>query len=356
MDETEKKTGETKAAETKETRGPQSCKKCGAPVREEDVFCPKCGAKHEWASAVYESKISAALDRRCPNCGNLLREAARYCDLCGHECVKIRRERKRKEKKRGCLALLFLFAVVWIIAGLSGVALYNTYKDKSLKEAYVFTRHKIARLKNIFTGGPSPASGDKVTVPPGDASGDEEPQKNFPWKQTSRPASVDAATPPIASEEENGADAETSGETASGDVSAADFVLTVSGEPAAGETPDIPEIFAGAASGDETGVSPDVSWTTPDDNGYSVLTETPLAAEVTGDHVRVRSMPNTDARIRGQFDKGASVRVTRRYASGHEPFFWFEVRDGKTRGWMYGEFLKLERGVNRVEKYLEDTD
>lgn len=48
------------------------CKKCGAPLLEDDQFCPECGAK-------------VIRKKRCPECGEALREGTRFCPSCGAE-------------------------------------------------------------------------------------------------------------------------------------------------------------------------------------------------------------------------------------------------------------------------------
>ena len=48
------------------------CKKCGAPLMEDDQFCPECGAK-------------VIRKKKCPECGEPLREGTRFCPSCGAE-------------------------------------------------------------------------------------------------------------------------------------------------------------------------------------------------------------------------------------------------------------------------------
>lgn len=48
------------------------CKKCGAPLMEDDQFCPECGAK-------------VIRKKKCPECGETLREGTRFCPSCGAE-------------------------------------------------------------------------------------------------------------------------------------------------------------------------------------------------------------------------------------------------------------------------------
>ncbi|MDE6601914.1 MAG: zinc-ribbon domain-containing protein [Lachnospiraceae bacterium] len=57
------------------------CKKCGAPLLEDDQFCPECGAK-------------VIRKKRCPECGETLREGTRFCPSCGSEVGEERRVKK----------------------------------------------------------------------------------------------------------------------------------------------------------------------------------------------------------------------------------------------------------------------
>ncbi len=46
------------------------CTNCGAHLTDEDLYCPRCGAK-------------TIKDRRCPGCGAILREDTNFCHKCG---------------------------------------------------------------------------------------------------------------------------------------------------------------------------------------------------------------------------------------------------------------------------------
>ncbi len=48
----------------------QECKKCGAPLEEDGIFCPSCGARADGK-------------KECPSCGKLIKEEAIYCPNCG---------------------------------------------------------------------------------------------------------------------------------------------------------------------------------------------------------------------------------------------------------------------------------
>jgi ribosomal protein S27AE len=87
-------------------------------------------------------------------------------------------------------------------------------------------------------------------------------------------------------------------------------------------------------------------WSADDANGYSSLAPqdssgavSGIKGTVLGDRVRLRAEPNTNARILSHFDKGEPIEVLRRYSSGSEKFYWFNVRGKGRTGWMYGEYV-----------------
>jgi hypothetical protein len=47
------------------------------------------------------------------------------------------------------------------------------------------------------------------------------------------------------------------------------------------------------------------------------------------------------------------VELLRRYSSRNENYYWFEIRDAKGTGWLYGEFLKPGAGGNAVPRIPE---
>ena len=89
----------------------------------------------------------------------------------------------------------------------------------------------------------------------------------------------------------------------------------------------------------------------PDAGGYSALAAPDrffTSAEilstvgvVSGDRVRLRTDHSLKGRVIGKFDSGASFDVVRRYSSGNEKYFWYEVRRDGAEGWIYGEFLNV---------------
>jgi uncharacterized protein YraI len=97
------------------------------------------------------------------------------------------------------------------------------------------------------------------------------------------------------------------------------------------------------------------TWSAPDSNGYSDLDVrgssgliefgATLPVEVTGDSVRVRSAPNTDADILTHLSKGTVLGASRRYSSAQDRFHWFNVETGGNAGWVYGEYLNITQTV-----------
>lgn len=66
------------------------CENCGNEVREGAKFCSKCGSNileqqedHSGKHNVHETKT----EKRCVNCGNVLREESKFCPKCGSSTV-----------------------------------------------------------------------------------------------------------------------------------------------------------------------------------------------------------------------------------------------------------------------------
>jgi len=97
---------------------------------------------------------------------------------------------------------------------------------------------------------------------------------------------------------------------------------------------------------------PKPEWGEQDANGYSVLilpeqgeagrAGVSMRGVVRGNGVNLRAEPNTGSERLGQFNSGKEFDVTRRYWSGSEENFWYEVGSGDDNGWMYGQFLRVE--------------
>lgn len=71
------------------------CPQCGAEMKENALFCGKCGAKYE------ETKV-------CPRCQAVIRENSRFCTKCGYKLF--------EQKERNNNILKFIIAVILIIA------------------------------------------------------------------------------------------------------------------------------------------------------------------------------------------------------------------------------------------------
>jgi predicted RNA-binding Zn-ribbon protein involved in translation (DUF1610 family) len=61
---------ERSAAPAREATQPAACASCGAAMRPNAKFCPKCGKKVE-------------AEPRCASCGAELRPGAKFCPKCG---------------------------------------------------------------------------------------------------------------------------------------------------------------------------------------------------------------------------------------------------------------------------------
>jgi predicted nucleic acid-binding Zn ribbon protein len=339
----------------------QICPKCGAPAKEGDVFCRACGAKH--LAGVSETKPPREVKRVCPNCGNTLRPAARFCDLCGEECVKMQRERRRRKRKKSGCFLVFAAVLLWLAAVVSAIVIYDAVRDKSPKKVLTIIWENFfasdsdegAKEETGETSGAAvsedsyeivisydtlpvvtPIAEDEPDISPPDlrSSGEERqnpPENSDEGSRTGDPGERDEVT-------------DTAKSASSGAES--DSVVLVSPLSASLESRD-----AGAS---EDKRQDSGAWTEQDSEGYSTVaaddrfftsSQTPsLRGIVTADHVRVRSAPNTASRIRRQLDSGAEVELVRRFSSGKERYYWFEVRDSGGSGWIYGEFIKPEAG------------
>lgn len=66
-------------------------------------------------------------------------------------------------------------------------------------------------------------------------------------------------------------------------------------------------------------------------------------AVVNGDYVRVRARPNTEAAPAGFLYKNMVVEIKTqtpdKQTIGNDSFYWYEVKGGDVRGWVYGKFL-----------------
>ena len=338
----------------------QTCPKCGTPSKEGDVFCRVCGTRH--SGGVSEIKPPQEVKRVCPNCGNALRPAARFCDLCGEECVKVRRERRRgKRKKSECFLIFAAVALLWLAAGVSAIAVYDASKNMSLKKVLTLITDKLSSPDPEDEAakeepGREAAAASKDTyesVISYDSLPVAETKTNMPLSE-SRPggenepdATVSADDGSLSDERDEGVGAENM-PGAAGAPAVLASPLNVS--------PESGDETVSVASADERRDSG--AWTGQDSEGYSTVaaddrfftpSQTPsLRGIVTANHVRVRSAPNTSSRIKRQLDSGAEVELVRRFSSGNEGYYWFEVRDSAGSGWIYGEFINPEAGDNKI--------
>ena len=341
----------------------QTCPKCGATAREGDGFCRACGARH--AAVVSEIKPLSETKRVCPNCGNTLRPAARFCDLCGEECVKVRRERRGgKRKKNGCF-IIFAAVLLWFVAVVSAIAIYNASRDMSFKGIPAF-------IKEIFFASGSGDEEVKEVPAGGNAAAVSEDSREIAISNDSLPVAApiaedetDMSPPDSRPDDEEGQNPPENTDDASPIVESDEETDTAENTPPDAENGamvPVSPLSASPESGDET-VSADErqssdAWTERDSEGYSTVaatdrfftsSQTPsLRGTVTADHVRVRSAPNTSSRIKRQLNSGAEVELVRRFSSNKEGYYWFEVRDSGGNGWIYGEFIKPEAGGSKV--------
>jgi predicted nucleic acid-binding Zn ribbon protein len=321
------------------------------------------------------------VERVCPNCGNTLRPAARFCDLCGEECVKVRHVRRRRKRKKGCF-LIFAAILLWLVAGVSAVAIYEASRDMSFKRILTSVRD------NFPASAPTPV--------PESEQAEEEPDgvNGAAISEDSRETEVSYDSPPLVmplTEDEPDMSALDLRYNGPGDENAAAANPAenagggepISGEEGEGRAPDtaentppdsesgalVPvsplsassesEDAAASASDDRQGAD---AWTEQDPEGYSTVSasdrfftsaQTPsLRGIVTANHVRVRSAPNTGSMIKRQLDSGAEVELVRRFSSGKEGHYWFETRDSAGSGWIYGEFVKPEAGASEIPSAL----
>jgi RNA polymerase subunit RPABC4/transcription elongation factor Spt4 len=368
----------------------QSCPKCGTLTKEGDVFCRVCGSRY--VSGINEIKLPPETRRICWNCGNTLRPAARFCDLCGEECVRLRRERRGwKRKTNGCF-LIFAAALLWLAAGVSAIAIYNASKDASFRGILTYIRESFFAsdsgdsvsesegAKEELGGGDgaavsedlyetvisndslpavTPIADDETDIsPPASRPGGQEEEEGQTGQNS--PENTDGGSPSGVRDEGTKAEENTSSDAESGAVVLAS-PLSVSPES---EDQTVSEDVA--VSSDERQSTGPGAWTEQDAEGYSIVaandrfftsSQTPsLRGTVTADHVRVRSAPNTASRIRRQLDSGAEVELVRRFSSGKEPYYWFEVRSSGGSGWIYGEFIKPEADGNRVPPASPSAD
>jgi DNA-directed RNA polymerase subunit RPC12/RpoP len=67
-----------------DVKGTKQCVGCGADMEKTQIFCSKCGAKNELASAAFtEEPVQQAAEVTCPGCGATLTAGSAFCTNCG---------------------------------------------------------------------------------------------------------------------------------------------------------------------------------------------------------------------------------------------------------------------------------
>jgi hypothetical protein len=259
---------------------------------------------------------------------------------------KPRRGRKKRWRLFKFLILAFLFALI-------GVSVFSMYRYV-LKD--VGWRGFASKILTSISG----------NEPPGEWPAPSADVLPLPGSRDETPVSEDAGegAPETGYFEDMGAPLSAEAEP-SPDVAPREAVRVspVSSDPIPEATIPAPAVSSADAVPDNDA---EYVWSAWDAEGYSSLIaegrflspdETPsMAGVVSGDRVRMRAAPNTSARIMWQFDNGVSLNVLRRYLSGTERYYWFEVGRVGEAGWIYGEFLKVASGENMIpEAELKDT-
>lgn len=83
-------------------------------------------------------------------------------------------------------------------------------------------------------------------------------------------------------------------------------------------------------------------------------------ALVSGDYVRVRAEPHTNSPQRGFLYKNMPVEIKAKTyykeAIGDDTYFWYEVKSGELRGWVFGKFLSFDVANWNVDTYDAPSD
>ena len=279
------------------------CGKCGISAGTDDVFCHRCGMELN-VEAAPSTEYAASQLKMCSQCGEPLPMGDRFCGKCGaglatrgyNAEIHIKRRVSPSgitthKRRRGFLFKLISALVFW---GVTAGALYGIYK-------FFGSGIPWFEVMALVTG-TTPQTGE-VTL--ADAAGE-------PFVEL----------PPIVPETADSADSP-----------APDPIREESVQ--AGPVP-----------------PPRPEWGEQDVNGYSVLilpeqneaggANVSLRGVVSGNRVNLRAEPNTSSQVLGQLSAGNEVAVSRRYRSGSEEYFWYEVNSGDNDGWMYGQYLRVE--------------
>ncbi|MDR2779818.1 MAG: zinc ribbon domain-containing protein, partial [Synergistaceae bacterium] len=321
------------------------CRKCGAEGNENDIFCRKCGAKHQ-RDTTYRDGASDDSANFCANCGNLMRQGAKFCDNCASEggCYAgVHRQagtskRGGGSRRRYAFALLFLLILVILAAAAFGAYKYYSGDIDFTEIIAVIKREtKDGRERSDGTEPPGEPSGGAVSFDEPARNSSEEPRNVSEFDETPEPDVGEIQ--PETGEFQSPADIAPASEDAR--IPYSDVAAPISEEPAPSET----------KLGTEASGSPKFAWSEQDAGGYSTLVapdrfftsaHPPSAiGVVSGDRVRLRSNHSLKSGVVNQFGTGVSFDVVRRYASGDEKYYWYEVRRDSAEGWIYGEFLDV---------------
>ena len=326
-----------------------SCNNCGATIHESDVFCRRCGAKRQASGAEYEAGF-------CPKCGNVYRDGARFCDMCGEEFPSpkgggnIRPQIKRgRRRRKGCLRKLLLLI---LLMGIAGAAITHRHTLRPIVEEFV-ARH-LGALRHTVVSRDTEQEWFPV------ASRDEEEN-----------AGVREVTSPDRERDEEDLNGPASGDIVPEEAEEPLVIAVPETEEPADVSPDLPvspdftaspDLSVSGAEGEEISSTAEVVWTERDQDGYSFLSGgdrfepdgevLSVRGVVSGDQVNVRDRPSIRGNRRRQFNNGTSVDVTGRFASGEEKYYWFRIRRAREIGWIYGEFLQVESTDSAVEDVI----
>jgi RNA polymerase subunit RPABC4/transcription elongation factor Spt4 len=289
------------------------CQKCGVLLEEGDVFCYSCGAEQhadisegsETASEIESETTPPASDapetaepvsspesrKFCAYCGAVLHSGDRFCEKCGKDQSSLPKgARGGRERKKSVRWGPIFQALFWCLVGFGFYTAYKTFwSDIPWKEVIAVV------------------TGRKPGLPDKNSSG----------------AAIErtGVLPPIAPGETTHQNVQSSGNADVGG-----FVA--------------PPVTEGR-----------VSWTERDNTGHSrpvIIGEggarpASLPGSVTGSRIRLRAGPNSGSEILGSLGKGTVVEVVGRYSSGKGKFYWYNVNSGDLSGWMYGEYLSVEK-------------
>jgi len=297
------------------------CGKCGISAGTGDVFCHRCGMELN-VQAAPNTEYAASQLKICPQCGEPLPLGDRFCGKCGtgmatkgfNTQIHIKRRLAPSgvtthRRRRGFLFKLISALVFW---GVAMGALYGVYK-------FLGSGIPWSDVMAMVTGSERQTGGIPLTdvhieeLPPivPETSDSDVLPPIVPE------ASAPDVLPPIVPETEDS---------------------NVSAQPESIQAEPVPP--------------PKPEWGEQDANGYSVLilpeqgeagrAGVSMRGVVRGNGVNLRAEPNTGSERLGQFNSGKEFDVTRRYWSGSEENFWYEVGSGDDNGWMYGQFLRVE--------------